>query len=383
MGPRPTDFDEALIRQSPTFVKWLTLPEGEKLRYACREFVKGQGEDEERLMRRIMIARRNNVKDHQTLKRARHMMANASTSTTTTTTTITLPRSTTTTAMDAATATAAAVAAVSTTNDPSAFGSEDSENKEQSSPTSGTSLSSPPMTKALKTESSGSRKRRPATIFTDAEIVKEMDVAAVEATRSFRRWKSLQDGEIMTYNQSYVKGQPKHEWQLRKNIWRRMRYRRENKKIVEKLKIEDEGGTIEEGGDGGGGTTTTTSVETATPSPVKSRSTRASVAATSAAVAAAAAAAAAAAVVVVNSSVVLNDTGVVVHNPLVDAVADSAALDAAARLADAGSTVDEAAVAAAAAAAVSDAAAATVVDTAAVEAATAATVVKHEGTAEV
>ena len=29
MGPRPADFDEALIRQSPTFVKWLQLQPGE------------------------------------------------------------------------------------------------------------------------------------------------------------------------------------------------------------------------------------------------------------------------------------------------------------------------------------------------------------------
>lgn len=58
MGPRPPDFDEVVIRQSPTFVKWAGLEFGQKLRYACREFTKGQPEDEERLMRRIMIARR-------------------------------------------------------------------------------------------------------------------------------------------------------------------------------------------------------------------------------------------------------------------------------------------------------------------------------------
>jgi hypothetical protein len=71
MGPRPTDFDEEVIRQSPTFVKWSGLREGQKLRYACRDFIKGHGDDEERLMRRIMIARRNNIRDHETLKIAR------------------------------------------------------------------------------------------------------------------------------------------------------------------------------------------------------------------------------------------------------------------------------------------------------------------------
>ena len=71
MGPRPADFDEQVIRHSPTFLKWMSLRPGERLRYACREFIKGQNDDEERLMRRIMIARRNNIRDHETLKQAR------------------------------------------------------------------------------------------------------------------------------------------------------------------------------------------------------------------------------------------------------------------------------------------------------------------------
>jgi hypothetical protein len=71
MGPRPADFDEQLVRQSPTYLKWSALADGEKLRYACREFIKGHGDDDERLMRRIMIARRNNIRDHETLKKAR------------------------------------------------------------------------------------------------------------------------------------------------------------------------------------------------------------------------------------------------------------------------------------------------------------------------
>lgn len=52
MGPRPPDFNEELIRQSPTFVKWSSLNDGECLKYACRTFIKGRVNDEERLMRR-------------------------------------------------------------------------------------------------------------------------------------------------------------------------------------------------------------------------------------------------------------------------------------------------------------------------------------------
>jgi len=40
------------------------------------------------------------------------------------------------------------------------------------------------------------------------------------------------------YNQKYIKGREGHDWLLRKNIWRRMRYRRENKKMVQELKGE-------------------------------------------------------------------------------------------------------------------------------------------------
>jgi hypothetical protein len=63
MGPRPADFNEDLVKQSPTYAKWEKLQRGEKLKYACREFIKDHDQDEERLMRRIMIARRNNLRD--------------------------------------------------------------------------------------------------------------------------------------------------------------------------------------------------------------------------------------------------------------------------------------------------------------------------------
>ena len=166
MGPRPPDFNEALVKQSPTFQKWAGLPQGAKLKYACREFTKGTGQDEERLMRRIMIARRNNLKDHATLKKAR--------------------------------------ATVDKVHHPEE-----------------------PCTKKRKT---------PSGALSDAQVTKEMDVVAVEATRSYRKWQTLQDGEEFTYNQKYTKGKDGHDWLLRKNIWRRMRYRRENKKMVQSVK---------------------------------------------------------------------------------------------------------------------------------------------------
>ncbi len=63
----------------------------------------------------------------------------------------------------------------------------------------------------------------------DEDILREMDVDAVETTRSYRRWTACPDGTTFTYNHTYVKGVEGHDWLLRKNIWRRMRYRRENR----------------------------------------------------------------------------------------------------------------------------------------------------------
>ena len=139
MGARPADFDEIGIKASPTYRKWLKLEKGETLRYACRDFVKGHGEDEERLMRRIMIARRNNVKDQERLKRARE-------------------------------------------------------------------------------KQSANKRRKQAS--TDAEIEREMDVDAVKATRSYRKWLELEDGAEFQYNQRYIKGKDGDDWLLQKNIWR-------------------------------------------------------------------------------------------------------------------------------------------------------------------
>lgn len=199
MGLRPPDFDEDLVKQSPTFIKWMGLAEGQKLRYACRDFIKGQGEDEERLMRRIMIARRNNLRDHHVLKRARQMSSQSNHG-----------------PMEK-------VAKL----DHQSF-------EKQVDP-------------ADKLAQETSRKRRPSTLFSDAYVAKEMDVPAVEATRSYRRWLTLPDGAEFVYNQKYTKGRDGHDWLLKKNIWRRMRYRRENKKMVEQLRrIHPSAGTTED-----------------------------------------------------------------------------------------------------------------------------------------
>jgi hypothetical protein len=120
-----------------------------------------------------MIARRNNLKDHATLKKARALVVDKISS--------------------------------STTCQPGTT------KKRRTTPSSG------------------------GAALTDAQVTKEMDVVAVEATRSYRKWQTLQDGEEFLYNQKYTKGKEGHDWLLRKNIWRRMRYRRENKKMVQSI----------------------------------------------------------------------------------------------------------------------------------------------------
>jgi hypothetical protein len=195
MGPRPADFNESVVRQSPTYQKWLTMSPGERLRYACRDFVKGQGDDEERLMRRIMIARRNNLRDHDTLKRVRAIVCNSS------------PQNQEVWPFNA-----------TSCDPPDAC---------EMTATSQLHLPQPKVTKR--------RKATHATPIIDDQVAFEMDVEAVEATRSYRMWQALEDGQEFVYNQKYIKGKPSHDWLLRKNIWRRMRYRRENKKMVQAI----------------------------------------------------------------------------------------------------------------------------------------------------
>ena len=156
MGPRPLDFDEDLVRQSPTYLKWLALPEGQKLRYACREFVRGRLDDDERLMRRIMIARRNNIRDHQVLKKARaqqqqHQQHGG----------------------------VAMMPAVLLQQQAAAA-----------------TMKAEAERMAVAAESAKQvRVRRPASTFADAVVEKEMDVSAVEKTRSYCTWCALTEGQ--------------------------------------------------------------------------------------------------------------------------------------------------------------------------------------------
>ena len=233
MGPRPRDFNEELVRRSPTFRKWEGLLPGTKLRYACRDFVKGQGDDEERLMRRIMIARRNNVRDHKALKWARRMQSSIAVKDT------------------------KATKSSASNNSQSSFQAEigQEERNRLNMITDAKDLGknnknrigrSRRETEAILSREaqlfpeeqeppSERRTRRPTTLISDEAIREEMDVSAVESTRSYKTWLSLPLGAEFLYNQKYIKGHEAHDWLLKKNIWRRMRYRRENKKMVEEM----------------------------------------------------------------------------------------------------------------------------------------------------
>ena len=127
-------------------------------------------------MRRIMIARRNNLRDHAILKRAR---------------------------------------------------AQTGQDEKPVKPKIDEAETVPPPKK---------KQRGNTYAMTDEEVIREMDVPSVEGTRSFKTWLRLEPGQTFTYNQTYVKGKEGHEWLLKKNIWRRMRYRRENKKMVDKLR---------------------------------------------------------------------------------------------------------------------------------------------------
>lgn len=204
MGPRPPDFNEELVRRAPTFKNWEKLAKGERMTYACREFIKGEGDDEERLMRRIMIARRNNLKDHAVIKKMRAAEAN------------------------------------SRGVDVTELKKRRKVKREMTKMEQEELGQLPPLPPS---NPSGTKPRRVAGTIqpTDQEILQEMDVLAVEATRSYKKWLALPDGEKFVYNQTYEKGKKDHDWLLRKNIWRRMRYRRENKAKVDRMRQAESG----------------------------------------------------------------------------------------------------------------------------------------------
>lgn len=236
MGARPADFDERIVRMAPTFKKWLSLNDGEKLRYACRDFIKGNGNDQERLMRRIMIARRNNLRDHELLKKARSRVQSVQSI---------LPTGPTTDVAALATAAAAAAVTISDNKRPPAetkelaqdlvTGNDDKQESNSDQTHLGSKLKE---TIALGGLLGPLIRKRPKTTngMTDLQVKLEMDELAVESTRSYKAWVTLEDGAEFTYNQTYIKGKEGHDWLLKKNIWRRMRYRRQNKKMVETLK---------------------------------------------------------------------------------------------------------------------------------------------------
>jgi hypothetical protein len=231
MGPRPPDFEEGILKQSPTYQRWLLMESGNSLRYACRTFVKGREEDDERLLRRLMIARRNNIRDHELLKQARRKRPAA------------------------AQRKSSDDGSVVENNEPENIASavvdaadkdDDGEHSMTSDPASSMLhenhddgirvLTMPTLASSPCKWPSDNNKRRSSTSLSDLQIEQEMDVPAVEATRSYKTWKSLQEGQEFSYNQKYTKGKDGHDWLLKKNIWRRMRYRRENRKMVETLK---------------------------------------------------------------------------------------------------------------------------------------------------
>ena len=266
MGPRPPDFDDDLVRRSPTFRKWEELLPGATLRYACREFSKGSGDDEERLMRRIMIARRNNVRDHQALKWARRMQstndkktpkAAGPSSSSSQQQQQQQPRK------NPKGANASRVEIKRESENSGGYNSNHSRSETEANllrtsrllpGEQGHSNRSRFETEAIISRTShllpgeqgpspGRRSRRPTTLISDEAIKEEMDVDAVESTRSYKQWSSLPNGAQFLYNQKYIKGHEAHDWLLKKNIWRRMRYRRENKKMVEQMLSLEKGQT--------------------------------------------------------------------------------------------------------------------------------------------
>mmetsp|Transcript_58781 Transcript_58781/g.70731 ORF Transcript_58781/g.70731 Transcript_58781/m.70731 type:complete len:234 (+) Transcript_58781:326-1027(+) len=185
MRERPKDFDEELVKRAPTFKKWEALKNGEKMRYFSREFIKGRENDEERIMRRIMIARRNNIRDHEMVKKAR----------------------------------ASKKQKVNKENSDKFLGKGSKNEIDQ--------VSSEPLIVP------GSIKKRkfPCSVPTNPYTA-EMDEQAVQETRSYKAWRALENGQVFTYNHKYIKGKEGHDWLLKKNIWRRIKYRRKTKRMV-------------------------------------------------------------------------------------------------------------------------------------------------------
>jgi hypothetical protein len=192
MGPRPPDFNEASLKQSPTYIKWSALQDGEKLRYACREFIKGHEQDEERLLRRIMIARRNNIRDHETLKVARRVGVGLLN----TVPGPVIPRSTSEKKVPKE-VTAAPTETSTEALEPANVNDLMDVDDTIITNTRTVGEAAPPGTTVLlptTTTTTTTRSRRPPQTFSDHQIEQEMDVAAVIKTRSYRSWLEVPDG---------------------------------------------------------------------------------------------------------------------------------------------------------------------------------------------
>ena len=224
LGPRPKDFDEVKVRASPTFQKWMALQPGQDLRYACRDYVKGFDNDEERLMRRIMIARRNNLKDHATLKRARDSRGAVDGSGSGTDDIKYHPYSPT-------------PSSRSAKRQKSQACRQQSKEEDEATGEIVDSLIDNDDCRVPKKSRKKQRINR-----SDTDIIHEMDMEAVEATRSYQKWTALPNDATFVYNHTYTKGRDGDDWLLKKNIWRRMRYRRQNRdKVYELNRVEGSG----------------------------------------------------------------------------------------------------------------------------------------------
>ena len=241
LGPRPADFDEVKVRESPTFQNWMALQPGQVLRYACRDFVRGYQDDEEKLMRRIMIARRNNLKDHAMLKRARgnndaseeelgaeeRLLCHRSAG-----------------GVYGSGSIGSDIKQLPPLPPPSRRPKRQRQQRRQPQANEGedNEQSSPCGHKKRTKRNRAATTTQQRINRSDDDIIHEMDMEAVEATRSYRKWSALPNDATFVYNQTYTKGKDGDDWLLKKNIWRRMRYRRQNRDKVDELKHQVEGG---------------------------------------------------------------------------------------------------------------------------------------------
>ena len=208
MAARPSDFDEAAVKKSPTYKKWLALEDGQKLRYACRDFLKGRDEDEERLMRRIMIARRNNMRDKEKLNRARSVKAQF--------------------------------------NDGLAKESK----SRKASPMSSTlpqHYACPPLTKKTRQDSNTNNSTE------NEDKFQHMDEPMLEATKTFKAWLKLENGKEFFYSaRKFYKGVEGEDLRLKRAIWARKKYRDSYRNFSHKITMNDfegSGDLLEESAD--------------------------------------------------------------------------------------------------------------------------------------